>query len=162
MQYMLRALSLCAIATALMVTSTAAAPNTSTIPSFAVLLSRGSASESDRAYADAAIVKELRARGFVADLLNDPAGDLSILGPALCASTGVKLLLGSTVTIDIQPDREINQWATAKIDVAGYDCSNGRSLGTNSASAATYNWNWAVDQAVAAALKPLAHDLRSG
>ena len=86
------------------------------------------------------------------------AGDLSILGPAICASTGVKLLLGSTVAIDIQPDREINQWATAKIDVTSYDCAEGRTLGTSSGSAATYNWNWAVDQAVGLALKALPRD----
>jgi TolB-like protein len=127
----------------------------STRPSFAVLLTRGDASENDRAYADAAIVKALRAHGFVADLLSDPAGDLAILGPAICATTGVQLLLGGTVSIGVQPDREINQWATARLDLAAYDCTAGRSLRVNSGSAATYNWNWAVDQAVAVALKPL-------
>jgi TolB-like protein len=122
-------------------------------PSFAVLLTGGSASEQDRAYADAAIVKVLRGRGFVADLLNDPSGDLSILGPAICASTGAKVLLGGNVAIDIQPDREINQWATAKLDLAGYDCQKGRSLGEHSAISEAFNWNWAVDQSVAVTLK---------
>jgi hypothetical protein len=127
-------------------------------PLFAVLLSRGDASENERAYADAAIVKTLRAHGFVADLLSDPAGDLAILGPAICATAGVQFLLGGTVSIGVQPDREINQWATAKLDLAGYDCVAGRSLRVNSGSGATYNWNWAVDQAVAVALKPLIRD----
>ncbi len=122
-------------------------------PSFAVLLTGGSASEKDRAYADAAIVKALRGRGFVADVLNDPSGDLSILGPAICASTGAKMLLGGSVAIDIQPDREINQWATAKLNLEGYDCVKGRSLGEHSAITEAFNWNWAVDQAVAVALR---------
>jgi hypothetical protein len=130
-------------------------PSPSARPSFAVLLTRGDASENDRAYADAAIVKALRAHGFVADLLNDPAGDLAILGPAICATTGVRFLIGGAVSIGVQPDREINQWATAKLDLAAYDCAAGRSLRANSGSGATYNWNWAVDQAVAVALKPL-------
>jgi TolB-like protein len=122
-------------------------------PSFAVLLTGGTASEKDRAYADAAIVKVLRSRGFVADVLNDPSGDLSILGPAICASTGAKTLLGGNVAIDIQPDREINQWATAKLSLDSYDCVKGHSLGEHSAITEAFNWNWAVDQAVAVALR---------
>jgi TolB-like protein len=127
-------------------------------PSFAVLLMGGTASERDRAYADAAIVKALRGRGFVADLLNDPSGDLSVLGPAICASTGAQMLLGGSVAINIQPDREINQWATAKIDLAGYDCTEGRALPEHSAISEAFNWNWAVDQAVAVTLKRLPSD----
>jgi hypothetical protein len=128
------------------------------IPSFAILLTGGSASEKDRAYTDAAIVKTLRGRGFVADLLNDPSGDLSVLGPAICASTGAKVLLGGNVVIDVQPDREINQWATAKLDLSGYDCTKGRSLGEHSAISEAFNWNWAVDQAVAVTLKGASFD----
>jgi hypothetical protein len=131
----------------------ASATSASVRPTYAVLLTGGSASERNRAYADGAVVKALRARGYVADLLNDPVGDLAILGPAICASTGVKVLLGGKVAIEIQSDREINQWATATIDMARYDCVAGRSLSVLSADAATYNWNWAVDQAVAAVLK---------
>jgi TolB-like protein len=135
----------------------ASAPATAAVapanPSFAILLTGGSASEKDRAYADAAIVKALRGRGFVADVLNDPSGDLSILGPAICASTGAKMLLGGSVAIDIQPDREINQWATAKLNLDSYDCVQGRSLGEHSAITEAFNWNWAVDQAVAVALR---------
>jgi TolB-like protein len=127
-------------------------------PSFAVLLMGGTASERNRAYADAAIVKTLRGRGFVADLLNDPSGDLSVLGPAICASTGATMLLGGSVAINVQPDREINQWATAKLDLAGYDCTQGRALPEHSAISEAFNWNWAVDQAVAATLKRLPFD----
>jgi hypothetical protein len=127
-------------------------------PSFAVLLTGGSASERDRAYADTAIVKTLRGRGFVADVLNDPSGDLSILGPAICASTGAKVLLAGNVTIVIQPDREINQWATAKLDMSGYDCTNGHPLGGHSAISEAFNWNWAVDKAVAVALRSFGAD----
>jgi hypothetical protein len=151
MQDILRVLCCWAMAIALTTPRASAAPT----PTVLVLLARGAASESDRAYADSAIVKALRGHGFIADLLNDPSGDLAILGPALCASTGVTLLLGSTVAVNIQPDREINQWATAKIDVAGYDCGTGRSVAASTGSAATYNWNWALDQAVATALQPL-------
>jgi len=125
--------------------------------SFAVLLTGGSASETRRAYADAAIVKALQNHGFVGDVLNDPSGDLSIIGPAICAATGAQLLLGGDVAIDIQPDREINQWATAKFDLSAYDCVKGRSLGQHSAISEAFNWNWAVDQAVAVALKNLAY-----
>jgi TolB-like protein len=125
--------------------------------SFAVLLTGGSASEKRRAYADAAIVKALKTHGFVGDVLNDPSGDLSIIGPAICASTGAQLLLGGDVAIDIQPDREISQWATANFDLSAYDCVKGRSLGEHSAISEAFNWNWAVDQAVAVALKNLAY-----
>jgi hypothetical protein len=142
----LRAISLCAIA----ITLTAAAPAK---PSFALLLTGGSASEKYRAYADAALIKALRARGFLGDRSSDPAGDLSVLGPAICASTGVQLLFGSTLAVEVQPDREVVQWAMAKIDVAGYDCVAGRSLGVTSSSGASFRWNWAVDQSVDAALK---------
>jgi hypothetical protein len=131
-------------------------PALSPTPSFAVLLTGGSASENDRAYADAAIVKALRARGFVADSLNDPSGDLALLGPALCAATGAKQLLGGSVALEIQPDREINQWATATLRLDGYDCEHSHSLGTRSSSAGAFNWDWAIDQAVAAALKNVA------
>jgi hypothetical protein len=127
-------------------------------PSFAVLLTGGNAAENDRAYADSAIVNALRARGLEADLIDDPEGDLSILGPAICASTGARLLLGGTLALEMMPDREINQWATAKIDVAGYDCSKNRHLGVNSGSAGTYNSKWSIDQSVAAALKNFARD----
>jgi TolB-like protein len=127
-----------------------------TNPSFAVLLTGGTASEKDRAYADAAIVKTLRGRGFVADVLSDPSGDLSVLGPAICASTGVMVLLGGNVMVDVQPDREINQWATAKLDLSAYDCSTGRPLSEHSAVSEAFNWNWAVDQAVAVALRSFA------
>lgn len=142
----MRAISLGAIAITLMAAAPAA-------PSFALLLTGGSANEKYRAYADAAMVKELRARGFVGDASGDPAGDLSILGPAICAATGVQLLFGGRLAVEIQPDREVYQWATAKIDIASYDCTSGRSLGVTSASGATFHWNWAIDQAVAAALK---------
>lgn len=139
--------------------ASASAPATvavaSSIPSYAVLLTGGSASEKDRSYADAAIVKALRGRGFVADVLNDPSGDLSILGPAICASTGAQVLLGGNVAIDVQPDREINQWARAKLDMSAYDCVTGRPLGEHSAISEAFNWNWAVDQAVAVALKSI-------
>jgi hypothetical protein len=155
MLYALRTVSVCMIAIALMTLSASAEP---TRPSVAVLLTRGEAGENNRVYADAAIVKALRAHGFIADLLSDPAGNLAILGPAICATTGVRLLIGGAVSISIQPDREINQWATAKLDLDTYDCAAGRSLGVSSGSSATYNWNWAVDQAVAVALKPLVHD----
>jgi hypothetical protein len=152
MLYTLRALSIYVIAIALMTPSASAEP---TRPSVAVLLTRGEAGESNRAYADAAIVKALRARGILADLLSDRSGDLAILGPAICATTGVQLLIGGTIAIGVQPDREINQWATARLDLAAYDCAAGRSLRMSSGSGATYNWNWAVDQAVAAALKSI-------
>jgi len=89
----------------------------------------------------------------VGDASSDPAGDLSVLGPAICAATGVQLLFGSTLTVEVEPDREVFQWATAKIDIAGYDCAAGRSLGVSSASGAAVHWNWAVDQSVDAALK---------
>jgi hypothetical protein len=128
----------------------AAAP---TVPSFALLLTGGSANQKYRAYADAAIVKELRARGFVGDASSDPAGDLALLGPAICASTGVQLLFGGKLAVDIQSDREVFQWATAKVDLAGYDCASGRSLGVTSSSEGSFHWTWAVDQAVAAAIK---------
>jgi len=136
----------------------AATSAASTNPTFAVLLTGGTASEKDRAYADSAIVKTLRGRGFVADVLNDPAGDLSLLGPAICASTGVKVLLGGVVAVDVQPDREINQWATAKLDLSAYDCSKGRLLNEHSAVSEAFNWNWAVDQAVAVALRSFGVD----
>lgn len=122
-------------------------------PSFAVLLTGGTSSESDRAYTDAAIMKALRARGFDADLLDEPEGDLSILGPAICASTGARLLLGGTVAVETMEDREINQWATAEIQLSDYDCSAQRVRGVNSGSGATYNLSWAIDRAVDAALR---------
>ena len=56
----LRAISLGAIA----ITLLASAPAK---PSFALLLTGGSASEKHRAYADGALIKALRARGFVGD-----------------------------------------------------------------------------------------------
>jgi len=144
----LRSISLGAIAITLMASSPAK-------PSFALLLTGGSASAKVRAYADAAIIKGLRARSFVGDASSDPAGDLSVLGPAICAATGVDLLFGGRLTVDVQADREVNQWATANIDVGGYDCLAGRSLGVTSASGASFHWNWAVDQSVDAALKNL-------
>jgi hypothetical protein len=134
-------------------TSAATATSAVTKPTYAVLLTGGTASEKNRAYADAAIVKALRARGYLADAIYDPVGDLTILGPAICAATGAKVLLGGRIAIQIQPDREINQWATATLDVASYDCSASRALAVRSGTGATYNWNWAVDQAVADALK---------
>jgi hypothetical protein len=155
MQHTLRAISLGLTAIVLMAASASATP---AIPSFAVLLPRGHVSENNRTYTSEALVKALRARGFIADVISDPAGDAAILGPAMCASAGVNVLLGSTVAIEIQPDREINQWATAKIDLSGFDCTKGRTLGASSGSAGNYNWNWAVDQAVADALKHLPHD----
>lgn len=121
--------------------------------SFAVLLTGGSASSRNRAYADTAIVKALRARGFFADLLSDPVGDLSILGPALCAASGAGKLVGGKMSVEIQPDREINQWATADFDMTVYDCVANRTLGSHSGSGAAFNWNWAVDQAVSGALR---------
>jgi hypothetical protein len=154
MQHTLRALALGLTA---IVLAAASAPAAQPVPSFAVLLTRGNASAGHRSYTGAAIVKALRARGFIADALDDPSGDPAILGPATCASAGVSVLLDSTVAIDIQPDREINQWATAKVDLAGYNCITGRPLEATSGSAASYNWNWAVDQAVAAAIKHVPH-----
>ena len=142
----LRSISFGAIAITLMASAPAK-------PSFALLLTGGSASAKVRAYADAAIIKELRARSFVGDASSDPAGDLTVLGPAICAATGVDMLFGGKLTVDVQSDREVFQWATANIDFAGYDCNAGRSLGVSSSSGASFHWNWAVDQAVAAALK---------
>jgi hypothetical protein len=149
MQNVLRALALCAIA----ITLTAASPSR---PSFAVLFTAGPAGENERSYADAAIVNDLRSRGFVADLADDPQGNLAILGPAICASTGVDRLLGGKLSVDVMPDREINQWATAKIDIAAYDCIANRYLGLNSGSAGTFNVRWAIDRSIAAALKNFA------
>jgi hypothetical protein len=138
-------------------TATATAPRDAAVkPSFAILETAGDASQGERSYADSEIAKVLRMRGFEAVLLNDPVGDLSILGPALCASSGLKLLLGGTIEVKTMPDREINQWATAKIDLNGYDCIKGRALAVNSGSGATYNWNWALDQAIADAMKKIA------
>jgi hypothetical protein len=138
-------------------TATAPAPHDAAVkPSFAILETAGDASPGERSYADAEIAKVLRMRGFEAVLLNDPVGDLSILGPALCASSGLKLLLGGTIEVKTMPDREINQWATAKIDLNGYDCIKGRALAENSGSGATYNWNWALDQAITDAMKKIA------
>jgi len=142
----MRAISLGAIA----ITLAASAPAR---PSFAVLLPGGSANEEYRAYADEAIVKELRARGFVGDASSDPTGDLAVLGPAICAASGVQLLFGSHLTVEVQQDREVFQWAMAKIDIAAYDYVAERSLGVTSASGASFHWNWAVDQSVDAALK---------
>jgi hypothetical protein len=133
--------------------SAATATSTATKPTYAVLLTGGTASEKNRAYADAAMVKALRAHGYIADVIYDPVGDLTILGPAICASTGAKVLLGGQIAVQIQPDREINQWATATLDVASYDCGASRTRAVRSGTGATYNWNWAVDQAVAEALK---------
>jgi hypothetical protein len=122
-------------------------------PSFAVLLIGGKAAESERSYANIAIVKALRARGLIADEYADPSGDFAVLGPAICASTGVRVLLGGSVAVERMDDREINQWATADVDVTGFDCTANRVLVTRSASTATYDWKWAVDRAVAVALK---------
>lgn len=142
----LRTMSLCAIAITLMAASL---PK----PSFVLLLTGGSASAKYRTYADAAIVKGLRARGLIGDASSDPAGDLSILGPSICAATGVDLLFGSTLAVEVRPDREVNQWATANIDIATFDCVADRSLGVSSAGGGSFHGNWAVDQSVEAALR---------
>jgi hypothetical protein len=128
------------------------------IQSYAVLLTGGNESQKMRSYADAAIIKALRARGAEAVLLDDPVGDLSVLGPALCASTGERVLLGGTVAVNVMPDREINQWAEAKIDLSTYDCATHLKLESHSGDGATYNWTWAVDQAVDGALRAVARE----
>jgi hypothetical protein len=121
--------------------------------SFAVLLIGGKAAENDRRYADTAIVKALRTSGFVADEFDDPSGDFAVLGPAICASTGVDVLLGGAVAIERMDDREINQWATANLELTAFDCVTGRVVEPHEALAATYNWKWSVDRAVSVALK---------
>jgi hypothetical protein len=126
--------------------------------SYAVLLTGGPASRSMRSHADTAIIKALRGRGAEAVLLDDPVGDLSVLGPALCASTGEKVLLGGTVGLQIMPDREINQWAEAKIELTAYDCAKHVKHESCSGDGATYNWTWAVDQAVDGAVKAVARE----
>jgi hypothetical protein len=122
-------------------------------PSFAVLLIGGKATENDRYYTDTAIVKTLRSRGFIADAFDDPAGDFAVLGPAICASTGVGVLLGGALVVERMDDREINQWATADLELTAYDCATNHVLEPRAAVAATYNWKWAVDRAIAVALK---------
>jgi hypothetical protein len=121
--------------------------------SFAVLLIGGKAAENDRRYADTAIVKALRSGGFIADEFDDPSGDFAVLGPAICASTGVDVLLGGAVAIERMDDREINQWATANLELTAFDCVTDRVLAPHAALAATYNWKWSVDRAASAALK---------
>jgi hypothetical protein len=132
---------------------TSTAPSAAAKPSFAVLLIGGKAAENDRNYTDTAIVKTLRSRGFIADEFDDPAGDFAILGPAICASTGVGVLLGGTVAVERMDDREINQWATADLELTAYNCMTNHVLDPRVARAATYNWKWAVDNAVAVVLK---------
>jgi hypothetical protein len=131
-------------------------------PSYAVLLTGGPASQSMRSYTDTSIIKALRGRGAEAVLLDDPVGDLSVLGPALCASTGERVLLGGTVALQIMPDREINQWAEAKIQLTAYDCAKQLKRESRSGDGATYNWTWAVDQAVDGAIKAVAREQEVG
>lgn len=136
-------------------TPTASPPSTasSTKASVAVLRVGGSSSEDGKAYAGAAIVAAMHARGVDAILSDEPADDLPILGPTICASTGAKLLLGAALVIRTEKDHQFGPWSTAKLDLAGYDCINDRDLGVKSRTAANFGWRWAVDQAASATLK---------
>jgi len=150
MRNALRALTFFALAVTLIARSAIAAP---AAPSFAVLSIGGTAAENERHYTDTAIVKALRSRGFIADEVDDPAGDFAVLGPAICASTGVGVLVGGMVAVERMDDREINQWATANLELTSYDCATNHVLAPHAAIAATYEWKWAVDRAIAVALK---------
>jgi hypothetical protein len=150
MRYVMRALTFFALAAILIARSAVAAP---AAPSFAVLRIGGKAAENERNYTDTAIVKTLRSRGFVADEVDDPEGDFAVLGPAICASTGVGVLLGGTVAVERMDDREINQWATANLELTAYDCATNRVLAPHAAIAATYEWKWAIDRAITVALR---------
>lgn len=113
----------------------------------AVLRAAGSASDDGKTYANAAIVAALRARGSDAASFAEPADELPILGPTLCASTGSKVVLGPTISIATDRDHLYGPWSTATINVIGYDCVRRRPLSVRSGTAGGYRWRWAIDQA---------------
>lgn len=128
-------------------------PTGPTGPKIAVLQLGGPANPSYRAYAELALVKALRDRGYNAALAGETTQKLALLGTLVCAKTGAAALIGGSVDATAG-DPAQGAWTTAKVALTRYDCASNHVVGHAPAKPMTgWRWQAAIDDAIAASLK---------